>query len=79
MEVSSNFLTYVLYCNDHPMALCASHFTVIPWKKILNPAPLQRDTNLKDLLLKNPHHLMEIVTEKTISNGLLIAVVFIPP
>lgn len=48
------------------MALCASHFMVIPWKKILNPAPQQIDTNIKDLLLRNPHHLIEIVTEKTI-------------
>lgn len=48
------------------MALCASHFMVISWKKILNPAPQQIDTNIKDLLLRNPHHLIEIVTEKTI-------------
>lgn len=46
--------------------LCASHFRIMYWKKILNSLPQQVDTNIKDILLRNPHHLIEIVTEKTI-------------
>lgn len=67
MEVSFNFLPYTLHCNEHySRSVCASHFRIMYWSKILNPPPQQTDTNIKDLLLRNPHHFIEIMTEKTI-------------
>lgn len=59
-----------------PVALCVCHFRIMSWKKNFKHSPppcthQQVDTNIKDLLLRNPDQLTEIVTEKIIWKWLM--------